>query len=103
MNSKAFIFSVTALYFVMLFVLFMGLISYTHHRQVYKQTISVVDKMSTKYISGDANINSDNSNKWCVKRIVYDANKQSADHSPEIQSPREIKIYCEDYGAQRFI
>lgn len=98
MKSKAFIFSVTALYFVMLFVLFMGLISYTYHRPIYKQTISVVDKMATKYISGDANINSDNSNKWCVKRIVYNANIQSKD-----QSPREIKIYCEDYGTQRFI
>lgn len=97
MKSKAFIFSVTALYFVMLFVLFMGLISYTYHRPIYKQTISVVDKMSTKYISGDANSTIDQ-NQWCVKRIVYDANIQS-----KYQSPREIKIYCEDYGTQRFI
>ena len=93
MKSKAFIFSVTALYFVMLFVLFMGLINYTFHRPVYKQTTSVIDKMATKYVSGDINVNPEVSNKWCVRRIVYDANKPD-----KSQSPREIKIYCEHFA-----
>ena len=97
MKSKAFIFSVTALYFVMLFVLFMGLITYTYHNAVYKQTTSVVDKTASDYIQGNDST-SIPTNGWCVRRIVYDANIQSSS-----QSPREIKTYCEDYGTQRFI
>lgn len=98
MKSKAFIFSVTALYFVMLFVLFMGLITYTYHNAVYKQTTSVVDKTASTYIIGTDSTFPTPTNGWCVRRIVYDANTQSS-----TQSPREIKTYCEDYGTQRFI
>jgi cell division protein FtsI/penicillin-binding protein 2 len=97
MKSKAFIFSVTALYFVMLFVLFMGLISYTYHNAVYKQTTPLTDKTASAYIQGN-NSTSPPPNGWCIRRIVYDANTQSSS-----QSQREIKIYCEDYGTQRFI
>lgn len=98
MRSKAFIFSVTALYFVMLFVLFMGLISYTYHRPVYKQTTSLTDKTAISYIQGDSSTSSTPTLGWCVRRIVYDANTQSS-----TQSTREIKTYCENYGTQRFI
>jgi len=98
MKSKAFIFSVTALYFVMLFVLFMGLITYTYHNAVYKQTTSLTDKTASTYIIGTDSTFPTPTNGWCVRRIVYDANTQSS-----TQSPREIKTYCEDYGTQRFI
>ena len=98
MKSKAFIFSVTALYFVMLFVLFMGLISYTYHHQTFKQTTPLTDKTASAYIQGNTSTFLISSTGWCIRRIVYDANTQSSS-----QSPREIKIYCEDYGTQRFI
>lgn len=99
MKSKAFVFSVTALYFVMLFILFMGLISYNYSKPIFKQTTSLTDKKAADYVTGTVSTNPiPTENHWCIRRIVYDANAQSG-----VQSPREIKTYCEDYGQQRII
>lgn len=98
MKSKAFIFTITALYFVMIFISFLGLIVYNYNRSVHKQGISMADKFSINYVSGDTNILITENNKWCVIRLVYDANA-----STNSQSTIEQKMYCEDYAEKRFI
>lgn len=98
MKSKAFVFTITALYFVMIFVSFLGLIIYNYNRPVLKQEISVADKFSVNYVSGDANTTPQPTTGWCVIRLVYDANASASEPSTIGQ-----KMYCEDYAKKRFI
>jgi len=98
MRSKAFIFTITAMYFVMLFILFLGLFIFANQKQVYNHNISLISKTSIKYLTGTVSDTPPATNGWCITRIIYDANMQSQN-----QSTLQNKTYCENYGEQRII
>lgn len=101
MNSKAFVFSLTALYFAMIFVLFLGIIVYNQPKPIYRSDVPVMDKVAVKYINGDDNVGITDINKsyWCVTKLVYDANAPDETQATSITT----KLYCENYGIQRIV
>jgi len=97
--KKGFIFSITALYFVVIFLLFLGLFVLVTQKSIYKQDISLMDKTNWRYLSGNASdIQPTTENYVCVEHLVYDADQDSSNQSAIIR-----KKYCENYGIQRFI
>ncbi len=90
MKSKAFIFSITALYFVILFLLFLSLFLFTYSRNTYRQDVSLNDRTSWKYLTNAISETEPPSPYWCVVRLVYDANISN-------QNPSTIttKKFCE--------
>lgn len=97
--KKGFIFSITALYFVMLFLLFLGLFVLVVQKPIYRTDISVYDKTNWKVLSGlTSETVPATSNYVCINYLVYDP-----DTDLTVQSTIEAKKYCENYGIQRFI
>ncbi|MFA5746125.1 MAG: hypothetical protein WCX82_03095 [archaeon] len=98
--KKGFIFSITALYFVMLFLLFLSLFLLVVQKPIYRTDISVYDKTNWKVLSGlpSETEPSTSSNYVCVDYLVYDPDMDS-----NLQSTIEVKKYCENYGIQRFV
>lgn len=97
MKSKAFFFSITALYFVVIFLLFLGLFLFTYHKSMYKQDISLDNKTNWKYYSNQSSDTIPTSG-WCSFHLVYDPDQDNQD-----QSSINIQRYCENYGQQRII
>lgn len=94
MNKKGFIFSLTAIYYAIVFMLFLSLLflSVDYHNTTRSQEnayyINNPIILNTTYIS-----ESFEDYGWCSFSFVYDANASELN----IQSELEIKKYCEDY------
>lgn len=95
MKSKGFIISVTALYFVILFLLFLSFISSPEVKKIDtdKQIIQTYQNY-VNFNKGDANISIPGDvSKWCSTYFVYDY----------LNNEMIYKHYCEGYENKRFI
>ena len=100
MRSRGFIITVTALYFVILFLLFLSFISSPEVKKINtdKQMIQTYQNY-VNFNKGDTNISILGDSKWCSNFFIYEP------YDYEINSDRGIIYihYCEDYENKRFI
>jgi hypothetical protein len=93
MNKKGFIFTITALHYVGLFLLFLSLFVFLINKPV------IVDSMNSAYSRNIIKFNSMASNSylytngWCSTHMRYELNSDF-----DNQSNLSFKHYCESYG-----
>ncbi len=96
--KKGFIFSMTAIFFVALVIMFFSLYLFVYNKPAYTEKINNYGQNIIKFINGQSNETSSSETKWCTVHLVYDPDQDSAS-----QSTIEKKEYCEGYGTKRFI
>ncbi len=97
--KKGFIFSMTAIFFIGLVILFFSLYISIYQKSSYRERINVVEQKMSEFLrnsQGDDGESYDT--KWCGVYYVYDPNIGLAE-----QSQLQKKKYCEDYETKRFI
>jgi|GEM_PF-914807 len=100
--KSGFIFSITAMYYALLFVVFIGLFIVAINiprLPLAQETLNIrtIDKLvsATPSSSGFSN------DQWCAVHIIaYDAN---TDLTVQTNVASAIKKYCEDYNGKRII
>jgi hypothetical protein len=93
MNKKGFIFSLSAIYYAIVFMLFLSLLflSVNYHSTIRAQEKAYYVNNPTILLGNHQDTSGDY--KWCSFSFVYDAN------SSELNSRSELNIikHCEDY------
>lgn len=102
MNNRGFVITITTLFFVMLFMLFLSFTTSVTQKPIHTdaQMFDYYNKY-VKFNSGDDNDTSVNPSKdhWCLKFFYYDSNGITDDFGEGIK----YKKYCESYDKKRFI
>lgn len=94
---KGFIFSITALFFVALIIVFFSLYLSSYKKAIFPEKNTAYENNTVKFFT-NANQPPSGNQKWCSVYYIYNPNEQS-----NTQSTITKKIYCEDYGTKRFI
>jgi len=97
---KGYLLFVTTLYFVALFILFLGFSLLLVSNINYSDNQNTGDTNSNpKFVTGVPNFNIPfDDYKWCQSYFFYDGNKYMPGYNG-----LEKKIYCEDYNGKRFV
>lgn len=96
--KKGFIFSMTAIFFVSLMLVFFSLYTFVYSKSNYRERIVNYERNTIKFLKGASNQTASSDLKWCTVHLIYDPNVHS-----NAQSTIEKKEYCEEYGTKRFI
>lgn len=98
--KKGFILTISTLYYVALFILFLSLVVVMSNRTLYVGSESTQSQRNNAgYVQGDATTLPASSEYWCSNHMgAYDANLNL-----NTQSPLTYKKYCEDYNGKRII
>lgn len=96
---KGYLISVTTLYFVAIIILFLGLTLLLVNASNYKDSQDTKKTIEySKFVSGEASVDIESTNKWCQRYYYYEGSKNIAGYNG-----LEIKKYCEDYYGKRFV
>jgi len=95
--KRGFIFSITAIFFVALVLVFFSLYIFVYQKPTHRERILSYEINNYKFISGQQS-NEVTEQKWCSVHLIYDPDQDSA-----IQSTIIKKEYCEKYGSKRFV
>jgi hypothetical protein len=99
MNKKGFIITMTTLYYVIIFIIFLSLTtvvvykSISTDKQMFQSSI-----LYSKFNSGTADDISAVGSTWCTRFFYYDSNKLIDNYNN-----LDYKIYCEEYHGKRFV
>ncbi len=95
--KKGFIFSMTAIFFIAMVILFFSLYISVYRKSTYSERLNLYEKNNYKFLAGNST-DSETSTHWCSVHLVYDPDQDN-------QNPNQIikKQYCETYGEKRFI
>jgi len=97
--KKGFIFSMSAIFFVALVILFFSLYAYVYQKTSYRERINVNEQNMFKFLDNQSSdLGASYQTKWCSVHLVYDPN--SGLGTPSILVRKE---YCENYETKRFI
>lgn len=94
--KKGFIFSMTAIFFVLLVIIFLSLYVNIYRKPIYKENIVSYENNIYKFLTGESSIAA-TPNSWCSVHIIYDLDTTLT------QSNIIKKEYCKDYGSKRFV
>lgn len=101
MNSKGYILTITTIYYVVIFILFLSLTTMI----IYKSSFSDNQKMQSsllysKFISSESNIPAPvaATHYWCSEYFYYFPDTANAGYNNIIK-----KTYCEGYNGKRFV
>jgi hypothetical protein len=96
---KGYIFTILTLYFVIIFILFLGFTTYFVYKSSNTDKQLVQNNLNyNKFNISQDNISLTDAFKWCSKFFYYDANDSTNGYNN-----LEYKEYCEGYNAKRFI
>ena len=99
--KKGFVISITTLYFVILFLVFLSLIIFTTSKTIYTdaQVVQSINKNSD-FVHNDSNvlISPDTNETWCSDYYFYYANENKSGYNTF-----NVKIYCVSYDGKRFV
>lgn len=99
--KKGFVISITTLYFVMLFIVFLSIVIFKIQNPVYNdaQTIQSINQ-NPNFVSNTSNIIiSPNTNEtWCSDYYFYNANENKSGYNTFNK-----KKYCVSYDGKRFV
>lgn len=96
--KKGFIFSMTAIFFVALILVFFSLYTFVYSKSNYREKIVNYEKNTIKFLTGQSSQTSPSETKWCTMHLVYDPDMDN--ENINIITKKE---YCEGYGTKRFI
>jgi len=98
--KKGFILTITTLYYVALFILFLSLIVFLSFKTAHFSSVNIENQVNnSKFVNGDASINPITSEYWCPNYMSnYDANIDL-----ESQTPINYKKYCVIYNGKRIV
>jgi hypothetical protein len=95
MNKKGIFFSITALHFVALFLLFLSIfVLLTNKVEIIDSVESLYYRTKHSLYDGLAVTPPYTNNGWCSTQLVYDPESNDLD----AQSDLQIKEYCENYA-----
>ena len=86
----------TAIFFVLLVIIFLSLYANIYRKPIYKDNMVSYENNIFKFLKGTAST-TPTPNSWCSVHIIYDLNTALT------QSNIIRKEYCEDYGTKRFV
>ena len=99
MNNKGFIITITTLYFVVIFLIFLGLVTFVVYKSVYTdKQIFQESLVYSSFNSADTDVIIASSYFWCSRFFYYDADTSNPGYNS-----LDSKTYCEDYNGKRFI
>lgn len=97
--KKGFIFSMSAIFFVALVILFFSLYAYVYQKTSYRERININEQNMFKFLKNQSSSDSSGyQTKWCSVHLVYDPNSEL-----NVPSTLVRKEYCENYETKRFI
>ena len=98
--NKGFILTISALYYVALFILFLSLLVFMSFRITHFGSVPLENQNNDyRFITGEPSIPIPSSEYWCSNYIAnYDANQDL-----ESQTPMNYKNYCVKYDGKRII
>ncbi len=98
--KKGFILTISALYYVALFILFLSLLVFMSFRTTHFGSETIESQVNNyKFINGDASTNPITTEYWCSNYMSnYDANVDLGS-----QTPINYKKYCVIYNGKRII
>lgn len=95
--KKGFIFSLVAIFFVAVVILFFSLYISVYRKPTYSERLNLYEKNNYKFLLNNA-VQNPVSTHWCSVHLVYDPDQDSSN-----QNIITKKQYCETYGEKRFI
>ena len=99
--KKGFIISLTTLYFVVLFLVFLSIVIFAIQKPVYNdaQTIQSINQ-NTNFVHNDSDIliSTDTNETWCSDYYFYDASENKSGFNTF-----NVKKYCVSYDGKRFV
>jgi hypothetical protein len=99
MNNKGYIITITTLYFVVIFLIFLGLVTFVVYKSVYTdKQVFQESLVYSSFNSSDSDVIIASDYFWCSRFFYYDANTSNSGYNF-----LDSKIYCEDYNGKRFI
>jgi len=100
MNKHGFLFTITTLYYAIIFLIFLSLIVFISSKPIYfgeDKTLS--QRNNSLFIQGDASVSQTTDYYWCSYHVgAYDANLDLRN-----QTPIDFKKYCEGYNGKRIV
>jgi len=98
--KKGFLLSITTLYYVVLFIIFLSFIVLISNKFIFVgEARTQIQRNNNLFIQGQDSVLQTTDFYWCSNHLsAYDANIDLGN-----QSPLEYKIYCEGYDGKRII
>lgn len=97
--KKGYIFTILTLYFVIIFILFLGFTTYFFYKSSNTDRLLFQSNLNfNNFNTGKEDVSVPTDFKWCSMFFYYDANDSSNGYNNLV-----YKEYCEGYDAKRFI
>lgn len=99
MNNKGYILTISTIFYVVIFILFLSLTTFIVYKSVNTDNQKIQSSyLYTKFNNGDAVVPITTTYHWCTEFFYYDANGVNIEYNDVT-----LKTYCEGYNAKRFI
>jgi len=99
MNNKGFIITITTLYFVVVFLIFLGLATFVVYKSVYTdKQVFQESLVYSNFNNSDPDVVLSTGYFWCSEFFYYDADTSDSGYNNLTN-----KTYCEGYNGKRFV